>query len=92
MLVLLHGTYYFCANSAEGAEQLPDNRGNGVRDPGAEDGVFWAQSAPGEDKVSLQSCHTRREGQGQNSSYRTVSCHLPLLYTKTIFILQFAGL
>lgn len=49
---------------AEGAQQLPDHRGNHIRDPGAERRVFRLQGAPGEDQVSDQSCHTRAEGDG----------------------------
>lgn len=57
-----------CDDRTEGAKQLPYNRGNGVRDPGAKRRVFWVQSPTGEDKVSLKSHHARREGQGEEST------------------------
>lgn len=57
-----------CDDRTEGAKQLPYNRGNGVRDPGAKSRVFWVQSPTGEDKVGLKSHHARGEGQGEEST------------------------
>lgn len=54
---------------AERAQQLSDNRGNGVRDPAAESRVCWAQSAFGEDKVGHRSRHTRGEREGWECIY-----------------------
>lgn len=51
-------------NRAEGAQQLPDHGGNGVRDQRAESRVFWVHSPSGEDKVCHKSHHSKREGEG----------------------------
>lgn len=56
--------FVISTNRAEGAQQRTDNRGNGVRDPGAERRVFRVQSTTAEDKVGHESHHTRREREG----------------------------
>lgn len=49
---------------AEGSQQLHDDRGNDVGDPGTESRVHGVQSTSGEDKVGHKSRNTWGEGEG----------------------------
>uniref|UniRef100_A0A0E9PQC4 Uncharacterized protein n=1 Tax=Anguilla anguilla TaxID=7936 RepID=A0A0E9PQC4_ANGAN len=45
---VIHTELQTVRSRAEGAQQLADDRGNGVRDPAAEKRVLWSENAPGE--------------------------------------------
>ena len=85
---------HFCVistNRAEGAQQRTDNRGNGVRDPGAERRVFRVQSPSAEDKVGHESHHTGREREG-GSAFRqqtVVKIYLVKLLLMLLLLMMF---
>lgn len=81
------------ANRAEGAQQLPDDRGNDIRDPRAESRVFWVQSTSGENKVGHKSRHTGREREGWECSCFLITAFFShLLYRLVVHCSQYFNL